>query len=82
LAPLNLAGIELRPQLLHLNHLSRALLHRFPSNILQALELIFRQLEPLPRPHDRLDVLSRDIGRTQDCQSTYGDQSSSDLAHR
>jgi hypothetical protein len=63
----------LRPQLFPLDHLGRPFLNSRSTKGVEALELIFRQLEALPRPHDCLDILSRHIGRAHHRQHDHGD---------
>ena len=46
------------------------------------VDLTVRQLEALPRPHDRLDVLSRDLRSAHDRERTQSDDAAGDLPHR
>jgi len=82
LAALYLSSFELRPHLLQLGHLFRPALDGFPAESIEALDLTVRQLETLPRPHDRLDVLSRDLRSAHDRERTQSDDAAGDLPHR
>jgi len=82
LAALDLSCLELRPHLLQLGHLLRPALDGLPAEGIEALDLTVRQLEALPRPHDRLDVLSRDFRGAQDRERTQSDDAAGDLPHR
>jgi hypothetical protein len=77
-----LSSLELRPHLLQLGHLFRPTPDGFLTESIEALDLTIRQLEALPRPHDRLHVLSRDFRSAHDHEHTQSDDAAGDLPHR